>query len=149
MYYQRRMALAALPSAAYWARRHLETTLTDWRATIDVPSAKLIVTELMSNGVKFSTPLTAHHQVVYGQRPGAVPYDALAQIGYVGLRLSYASERLLIEVWDRSERPPLRIAPDREAEGGRGLLMVERLALRWGWYPSSWRGKVVWAEMGE
>ncbi|MER5206727.1 ATP-binding protein [Streptomyces sp. NPDC002825] len=56
-----------------------------------------------------------------------------------------------IEVSDtRAERVPPRPGrlPEPElAEGGRGLLLVERLAERWGWCPRLGApGKTVWAE---
>ncbi|MFJ7960618.1 ATP-binding protein [Streptomyces sp. NPDC096319] len=56
-----------------------------------------------------------------------------------------------IEVGDtRGERLPVRPGPLPEgelAEGGRGLLLVERLADRWGWCPRPGApGKTVWAE---
>jgi hypothetical protein len=41
----------------------------------------------------------------------------------------------------------LNLEPD--AEGGRGLTLVEALSSRWGWHPASSTGlvkKVVWAE---
>nr|WP_240450155.1 ATP-binding protein [Streptomyces sp. S1] len=52
----------------------------------------------------------------------------------------------------RAERVPPRPGqlpgPGPElADGGRGLLLVERLADRWGWYPRVGApGKTVWAE---
>jgi hypothetical protein len=60
---------------------------------------------------------------------------------------------LRIEVTDpRGECPPLRPAgstpaPGNVADGGRGLLLVETLATRWGWQPYLPSGKTVWCEL--
>lgn len=67
------------------------------------------------------------------------------------LCLSAEGTALRIEVTDtRGERIPALIqpsdAPDGDGEGGRGLLLVDALADRWGWYPcSDGPGKTVWA----
>jgi len=65
------------------------------------------------------------------------------------LRLAAGEGTVRVEVTDvRGERTPV---PARdaygEAESGRGLLLVERLAARWGWAPrGDGPGKTVWAE---
>ena len=38
----------------------------------------------------------------------------------------------------------LVLCPGDDAESGRGLLLVEAISTRWGWYATS-DGKVVWA----
>lgn len=45
---------------------------------------------------------------------------------------------------DVSPKPPVLTAPDGQAEGGRGLLLVRELSARWGtyWLPE---GKIVWS----
>jgi hypothetical protein len=55
---------------------------------------------------------------------------------------------LLLAVADVSPRPPVRLALGPDAEGGRGLALVEALSSRWGWHPASITGlrKVIWAE---
>ena len=55
---------------------------------------------------------------------------------------------LLLAVADASTRPPARLNLEPEAEGGRGLALVEALSSRWGWHPVSTTGltKVTWAE---
>ncbi|MFD9647984.1 ATP-binding protein, partial [Streptomyces sp. NPDC059082] len=48
---------------------------------------------------------------------------------------------------DRRRGPPPPRPEGELADGGRGLLLVERLADRWGWYPRVGApGKTVWAE---
>ncbi|MGK9460194.1 hypothetical protein ACSLFT_09195 [Streptomyces sp. G6] len=45
-------------------------------------------------------------------------------------------------------RPPtVPPSPCPEGESGRGLLLVDVLALRWGWTPRRPLGKTVWAEL--
>jgi anti-sigma regulatory factor (Ser/Thr protein kinase) len=59
-----------------------------------------------------------------------------------------APERVRVEVTDGlSDASPHsnRAAPD--AETGRGLSVVTRLACAWGWRASPGRGKTVWAEV--
>lgn len=67
-------------------------------------------------------------------------------------RLYVTADRrtVLIEVTDtRGERLPRRPRPDSGGvdEAGRGLLLVTRLADRWGWHPRpDGPGKTVWAK---
>jgi len=64
------------------------------------------------------------------------------------LQLCLASDRrnVLVQVWDSSRETPLRQDMAREAESGRGLLLVEHLSAQWGCYlPEAPAGKVVWA----
>ena len=55
---------------------------------------------------------------------------------------------VLVAVADASPRPPMRLNLEPDAEGGRGLALVEAFSSRWGWHPASIAGlvKVVWAE---
>ena len=56
---------------------------------------------------------------------------------------------IAVLVWDASPQPPVRTHIDDEAESGRGLLLVEAVSQRWGWYtPRDTPGKVVWALTG-
>jgi anti-sigma regulatory factor (Ser/Thr protein kinase) len=64
------------------------------------------------------------------------------------LRLELRGDRLHIAVRDGSPRL-LRLvtAPDVEAQGGRGLWLVEQLAVGWGVNPHPDGGKVVWCTL--
>jgi two-component sensor histidine kinase len=67
------------------------------------------------------------------------------------VRLTATAEALRVEVSDtRTERMPVLSpsAPPDDTESGRGLLLVEALATRWGvgWRPAG-PGKTVWAEL--
>lgn len=57
--------------------------------------------------------------------------------------------RVRIEVSDANpEPPPARpVDPGPDDESGRGLLLVDILAARWGTSPRSPVGKTVWAEV--
>lgn len=66
------------------------------------------------------------------------------------LRLDVTDERLRIEVTDGNPEPPVPVRARSAAEagrpGGHGLVIVERLASRWG--SRSWPdGKCVWLEV--
>jgi hypothetical protein len=54
--------------------------------------------------------------------------------------------QILILVWDASPQPPVRINASGEAENGRGLILVEAISEKWGWYGRDGSdGKFVWA----
>ena len=63
------------------------------------------------------------------------------------VRFCLASDRteLLISVADMNPKPPMRADADADAIDGRGLMIVEALSQRWGWYPAEATGKIVWA----
>ncbi len=60
------------------------------------------------------------------------------------LRLELRGDRLHIAVRDGSPRLLRLVAPDGQAEGGRGLWLIEQLARAWGVNPHPEGGKVVW-----
>ncbi|MFG2812432.1 ATP-binding protein [Streptomyces sp. NPDC048410] len=62
------------------------------------------------------------------------------------LRLHRESDHVRVEVSDTHPDHPKLPAPDPTAEGGRGLLLVEAAATRWGTSPRTGPGKTVWAE---
>ena len=60
--------------------------------------------------------------------------------------LSADDHRVVIQVWDGSDRPPVPQPVQPEADRGRGLLLVGALSSEWGCYtPEKSSGKVVWA----
>jgi anti-anti-sigma factor len=63
------------------------------------------------------------------------------------LRLGLRRDLLHIAVRDHSSRLPRVAAPDPEAQAGRGLWLVEQLALGWGVHPHPDGGKVVWCTL--
>ncbi|TQL23445.1 ATP-binding protein [Streptomyces sp. SLBN-134] len=125
------MQFTSTPRGARLARRLVSHRLDQWGHPYDSPvneTLTLIAAELTSNAVR------------HGHVPGRDFH----------LRLTAAPEALRIEVTDTltEQVPPSSVheAPG-DAESGRGLLLVARLATRWGTDPRpSAPGKTVWAE---
>ena len=83
------LVLGALPSAVACARLHARQILWEWDVRAEVDTAELLVSELITNGLKASW--------VTGRNPP------------VRLYLAASQSLLLIEVWDgTSSRPRLR-----------------------------------------
>jgi anti-sigma regulatory factor (Ser/Thr protein kinase) len=83
----------------------------------------LVVSELVTNAV------------VHGAEP-------------IVVTVTRAPERVRVEVTDGlSDAPPHNNRAAPNAETGRGLSVVTRLAVAWGWRASPGRGKTVWAEV--
>lgn len=121
------LELGALPDAVPCARLHARQLLWEWGLTGQSESAELLVSELMTNAIAASRSLN--------------------RVFPVRLWLLTDKARVLILVWDASPRPPA-LAGDisKDAESGRGLLLVESISERWDWYfPQDTGGKVVWA----
>ncbi|MGW1049294.1 ATP-binding protein [Streptomyces sp. NPDC001118] len=116
--------LSATPRGARLARLLATEQLRSWGIPLD--PAELIVAELAANA--------ATHGRVTGR----------------GFRLTlYAvADTLRIEVADtRGDRLPLTTHPAPDADSGRGLLLVEALADKWGVAPGLPPRKTVWAEV--
>jgi anti-sigma regulatory factor (Ser/Thr protein kinase) len=126
------MRFTSTPRGARLARRLVSHRLDQWGHPYGSPvneTLTLIAAELTSNAVR------------HGHVPGRDFH----------LRLTAAPDVLRIEVTDtRTEQvPPFSVqeAPD-DAESGQGLLLVARLATRWGTAPRPTApGKTVWAEL--
>lgn len=52
-----------------------------------------------------------------------------------------------VEVYDDDPRLPGPRVPDEETVGGRGLVLLETMAARWGADACEWGGKIVWFEV--
>ena len=73
-----------------------------------------------------------------GYSPGVHPPPALHRWGSSA-----------VEVWDENFQLPVPAPASLDDESGRGLMLVDALAERWGWnMPPSGRGKIVWALVG-
>jgi signal transduction histidine kinase len=108
------------PRTASQIRCVIRTTLEGWGLTEYVETAALLVTELVSNAIRFaSRPIT--------------------------VRLM-RTEALLCEVTDDDHRLPVLREPGETDEGGRGLYLVSHLAGRWGASRTT-SGKAVWFEL--
>jgi hypothetical protein len=130
------LELGALPTAVPCARLHARQVLWEWHLDALSATAELIVSELVTNAVRASAGLTGSRRAGRWV-PGTPP---------VRLWLASDRRRVLIRVWDASDRHPAPQHPGPEAESGRGLLLVESLSAEWGSYPPERSGgKVVWA----
>ncbi|MDX3361611.1 ATP-binding protein [Streptomyces griseoaurantiacus] len=118
------LQLSSTPRGARLARLLATEQLRTW----GLPShpAELIVGELAANAVTH----------------GLVPGRDLRLLLYV------VGDTLRIEVTDtRGDRLPCPQHSPADAESGRGLLLVEALADRWGVVPGPPPRKTVWAEV--
>lgn len=116
------MFVASLTAPAL-AREYLAEVCAQWD-TDDLDVAQLLVTELVTNAV----------------RHGAGP---------VRVRTTMAGHRLRVDVADDGVEQPQPQASGPTGLGGRGLLIVDSLADRWGVQPATGgAGKAVWFELG-
>jgi hypothetical protein len=113
--------LPPTPGAARLGRDLATEACLSWQVTELVPPASIIVSELVTNAVQHA----------------ATPCD---------LTLARTLGHLHIGVRDQDPRPAVRHDPDLLSCGGRGLLIVEQIALSWGSTPAP-AGKVVWATL--
>ncbi|MFF3741033.1 SpoIIE family protein phosphatase [Streptomyces sp. NPDC002566] len=108
------------PAMVAEARAHTERQLADWDLSELSFTAALVVSELVTNGLRYAT-------------------------GPVTLRL-IRDRCLLCEVSDRAHTAPHLRRARRDDEGGRGLFLVAQVSQRWGTrYTAS--GKTIWAEL--
>lgn len=127
------LPLGTLPTAPGCGRAWTRQILREWGLDRLADNIELLVSELTTNALQASAPIA----------------DAA-----IGLWLASDCERAVILVWDPSPQPPTPGNPGQDAEDGRGLLLVEALSLKWGWYfpastsPGGHAGKVVWAIVG-
>jgi len=127
------LELGALPGAVPCARLHTRHVLWEWGLARLAEDTELLISEMITNGVLASRAMT----------------QAAVRLWLVSDRA-----RVVILAWDPSPLPPIPADHRADAENGRGLLLVEAISERWGWYfpgehaPASaagQRGKVVWA----
>ncbi|MFC4036378.1 ATP-binding protein [Streptomyces polygonati] len=127
-----RLALAATTSAVGRARAFADLAGAKWEDPKLVEDLLVVVSELVTNAVKALD---------------AVSHDAGGIGALVAVELVRLDDCVLVEVSDTAPGlPALSDAEDPDAEGGRGLLMVEVLAAGWGWRAVP-GGKVVWARL--
>lgn len=77
-----------------------------------------------------------------------VAANAIRHVDHGDLLITFLvhDDRLMVTVHDRSAQLPVARVVDDEAESGRGLVLVEALATRWG-STASPTGKAVWFEL--
>ena len=104
------------------ARAFLRDTLATWAVDGASSVAEVLATELVSNVVRHvRAPMT--------------------------LRVVLVDACLRVEVDDPSPELPVPRLPREVDVDGRGLLLVESLARRWGVTPHDREGKTVWFEL--
>ncbi|MEU5060075.1 MULTISPECIES: ATP-binding protein [unclassified Streptomyces] len=116
------------PAQVRSARHHAEQVLRDWGVGDSTTDAVLYVAgELASNAVR-------HARTLQGRE--------------FGMTLRLLESIVRVELRDPDPTLPTEVAPgeDLEADGGRGLLIVERLASSWGSAPEV-LGKTIWADI--
>ncbi|MER6570101.1 ATP-binding protein [Streptomyces sp. NPDC001093] len=102
--------------------RHLVTAqLSDWALDDLADTAELLVSELVTNALRHTR-------------------------GPLRLNLRLRHSRLLCEVEDTESAGPARNVPDADAEGGRGIELLELLADAWG-STRTGTGKTMWFEL--
>jgi hypothetical protein len=113
------IALACNRFSPRRARSWLRDQLAEWGVQDPAP-AELVSTELVDN---------------------AIIHARSASV----LRLDLRPDTLSVAVLDDDASPPRLIPLGERVNGGRGLVIVDRLARVWGTSPRAGPGKVVWA----
>ncbi|MFD5572976.1 ATP-binding protein [Streptomyces cadmiisoli] len=131
------LRLTAVPNAVGISRMFVRHNLERWKLEGHTDDASLIMSELVTNAVKASG-IT---------EPNPKPWQIKAE-HVIGVQLRAMTNGLYVEVWDRIEAPPvMKSGHNLVAESGRGLLLVDQLAMRWNVYRPHTGGKVVWAQL--
>jgi anti-sigma regulatory factor (Ser/Thr protein kinase) len=110
------------------ARDVTRSTLAHWGLSELSDDAALVVSELVTNAVRYS-PCTHRNG---SARP-------------ITLILLRRAPHVLLAVADPSDEIPMPKEPDFVSENGRGLYIVETYSQCWGWDPLHRGGKAVWA----
>jgi anti-sigma regulatory factor (Ser/Thr protein kinase) len=125
------LRLSAVLAAVGRSRGFIRRTLCEWGLQALLDSVELVVSELVTNAVKttatIACPPSVHH--------------------VIGVQLRMVGASLYVEVWDPGEGTPVIREQTLEAEGGRGLFLVEAVSERWDICRPAVGGKIVWAEL--
>jgi anti-sigma regulatory factor (Ser/Thr protein kinase) len=126
--------LDALPNAPHWARSLTRSSLRAWRLSPDlIDTAELLVSELVTNSVK-----------ACNVNSRSATYPEVNIVDRISLTLRHSPGRIIVEVFDIDQCPPLLSDADTEDESGRGLMLVEALSKEWGYFFTPTGGKVVY-----
>jgi|GEM_PF-2045854 len=109
------------------ARVELREVLYDWAIEDHVDATTLLATELLAN-------VLVHTES-----------EAVMEVYLTG---EHGARTVHVEVYDHSDELPHRRTPGEMASSGRGLVLLEMLAHRWGVNPRG-HGKSIWFEMDE
>ncbi|WP_184540815.1 ATP-binding protein [Streptosporangium becharense] len=110
------------------ARDVTRSTLRGWGLAELSDDAALVVSELVTNAVRY-----------------ALCSSAQGESAPITLVLLHLSPHVLLAVTDPSDEVPTPKEPDFVSEHGRGLYIVETYSQRWGWDHLNRGGKAVWA----
>jgi anti-sigma regulatory factor (Ser/Thr protein kinase) len=127
------LALAALPTSPFWARRYTRFFLDSCRGVNGdaAETAELLISELVTNAVRFAgNPARGHSR--------------RAEAGLISLSIRHFRDCLLIEVYDGDSSPPIRSGAGEDAETGRGLMLIDALSKEWSYFFPPGGGKVVY-----
>jgi len=124
-------AVGTEPESPRAARDFTRETLRDWDMFVVFHDAAVVVSELVTNAL------------CHGARVG--PGEPAR--GQVEFTLWHRASHLVCAVTDPSTEPPVLRSPDPSAEAGRGLQVVQALAVTWGWAMLGFHRKVVWAAL--
>jgi PAS domain S-box-containing protein len=113
--------LASDPRIVGQVRETVSAALRDWHLAECIDTAELLVSEVVTNAIR------------YARTPG-------------DLVVRRAAGAIYIEVSDSDGRVPRILHPGDEEEHGRGMILVEALADRWGTRPTH-TGKTVWCQL--
>ncbi|MGW6202245.1 ATP-binding protein [Streptomyces sp. NPDC055089] len=119
--------VSADPAAVPHARRQLHRLMCNSGLSSVADDLALGAEELMANAV------------THGCRGQAASKFTL--------KASCLRGRVRVEVQDPSPAPPLPRPASDDCEGGRGLVLVDMVATRWGFQPGPGQGKTVWMEL--
>ncbi|WP_413808551.1 ATP-binding protein [Streptomyces sp. OE57] len=112
------------PRSVGRARAELREALAGWGLVTVEGTAQIVLSELLTNAIR-------HTRVSAGQE--------------IETRYRCEGDSVRIEVHDASDERPEPRNPSCEVAHGRGLVLVEALADRWGVTPCPVVGKSVWA----
>jgi len=130
-----RLSLPAMASSVATARMHTRELMERWDLPKLVDDAELVVSELVTNAIKAAGCVS----------PDARYPELYDRLEVVRLTILRSAAELRIEVWDPRPEDPSPCDAGLDAEGGRGLLLVEYLCERWGTAHPPGGGKIVWA----
>jgi anti-sigma regulatory factor (Ser/Thr protein kinase) len=120
------------------ARDVTRSALRDLRLSHLGDDAALVVSELVTNAVRYTGGQQYRHNSHIGQIARDLDFP-------ITLLLAPFPAHVLLAVADQSEAIPLPKEPDSISEHGRGLYIVETYSQSWGWQPLARGGKAVWA----
>jgi anti-sigma regulatory factor (Ser/Thr protein kinase) len=107
------------------ARNVTKDTLREWRLSHFYEDAAVVVSELVTNAIRYGLSRSAHEAL------------RLVLVRY--------QRQFICMVTDPTADAPRMQEPDYVAETGRGLHIIEAISRTWGWTPLLGGGKAVWA----